>query len=137
MIFSWASKCTATPNMVEQGTSRKIMWWKQGYHTGFSLLQGKTVTLTGWPCFHHRISLLVPCSTLLGVAVWQVWKFGRSHSLQCFSSHENRKQPFYFKQRIRYEKTNETQCTTLCLLLYTQPSPTKQGWIQFIGFLSF
>ena len=35
------------------------------------------------------------------------------------------------------KKTNETQCTTLCLLLYTQPSPTKQGWIQFVGFLSF
>ena len=24
----------------------------------------------------------------------------------------------------------------LFVFLYTQPSPTKQGWIQFIGFLS-
>ena len=135
MIFSWASKCTSTPNTLEKGTSRKIMWWKQDYRTGLSLLQGKTV--------HIMLSSqdFAVCSlfSMLGVAVWHIWKFGVPQwlSLQCFSSHENRKHTFYFKQRIGYEKTNETQCTTLCLLLYTQPSPTKQGWIQFIGFLSF
>ena len=134
MIFSWASKCTSTPNMLEKGTSRKIMWWKQDYRTGLSLLQGKTVHIMLSSQDFAARSLF----SMLGV---QCDMFGNleylSDSLQCFSSHENRKQTFYFKQRIGYEKTNETQCTTLCLLLYTQPSPTKQGWIQFIGFLSF
>ena len=40
------------------GNQQEILWWKQGYPpilTWNSLLQGNSVTLAGWPCFHHRI----------------------------------------------------------------------------------
>jgi hypothetical protein len=53
------------PNRVEQGTSRKILLYNQGYPaiiTGVSLLQGKTVTITGLPC----LFLVLPCSALQG-----------------------------------------------------------------------
>ena len=41
---------TTMPNKIEQGASREILWWNQGYPaitTGFSLLKGKTVMIVG------------------------------------------------------------------------------------------
>ena len=57
-LFSY----TATPNRVEHGTSRVILQFLEVIPC-YKEKQDN-------PCIHHKSSLLVPCSSLCGVAVY-------------------------------------------------------------------